>query len=167
MRHHVSTTEINPHTSRLIAAAESVQLLVDSGDLFAGDDSATDRAVKALDELQAASTLASQYQTAALLSPFERYRNEILGCHSTAYRLQALVLHLWNNDDWPVKLANLMASADERYERIAIELIASYGHNGENDPHFMALGRQLASERLSELAHDTVRVLGQLGQARG
>ncbi|MBT0961695.1 hypothetical protein [Denitromonas iodatirespirans] len=164
MRQHVSTTEINPHTARLIAAAQSVQLLLDNGDMFSGDEAGTDRAVKALDELQAASTLADQYQSAALLSPFERYRNEILGCHSTAYRLQALVLHLWNNDDWPVKLANLMASADERYERIAIELIASYGHNGENDPHFMALGRLLAEERMAELAETTEQVFGRLGE---
>lgn len=164
MRQYQSTTAINPHASRLIEAAESVQLLLDSGDLFASDDAATDRAVKALDELQAASTLARQYQSAALLSPFERYRTEILGCHTTAYRLQALVLHLWNNDDWPVKLANLMASADEKYERIAIELIASYGHNGENDPHFMALGRLLANERMAELAETTAAVFGQLGE---
>lgn len=157
MRQYQSTTAINPHTRRLIEAAESVQLLLDNGDLFASDDAATDRAVKALDELHAASTHARAYQSTALLSPFVRYRQEILGQYGTAHRLQALVLHLWNNDDWPVKLADLMACADERHERIAIELIASYGHNGENDPHFMALGKQLAKARMAERAETTVQ----------
>lgn len=75
-------------------------------------------------------------------SPFLRHREEILGCYSTAQRLSALSLHLWNDNN-PVRLASLFGNADTRHTLIALELIASYAVQGENDPHFMNLADEI------------------------
>lgn len=75
-------------------------------------------------------------------SPFLRHREEILGGYSTAQRLSALTLHLWNDNN-PVRLASLFGNADTRHTRIAMELIASYATNGENDPQFMNLADEI------------------------
>lgn len=82
-------------------------------------------------------------------SPFVKYLREITGMHSTALRLQDLVLHLYNDDDWPVHLSQLLANADERHKQIVLELIDWYWQHGENDEDFLALGRRLANSRLS------------------
>ena len=75
-------------------------------------------------------------------SPFLRHREVILGHYSTANRLRKLVLHLWNDGN-EVRLANLFGNADKEHTRIAMELIASYASQGENDPHFMHLADEI------------------------
>jgi hypothetical protein len=91
-------------------------------------------------------------RVAAGESPFLVYRDHILQYHSTALRLQAVVLNLYNDGDWakkaPVYLATLIANADELHFEILISLLRAYAKRGENDREFLALGRQLAETRL-------------------
>lgn len=86
-------------------------------------------------------------------SPFRVHADKILGCHSTALRLQALVLSLYNSQQWhkkvPVRLDDLFAAADEDHCEAAIDMLRSYGRRGENDADFMALGKHLATRRLT------------------
>lgn len=79
-------------------------------------------------------------------NPFVTYRAEICGGYSTAQRLAALTLHLYNGARHGLRLDNLLSSADERHTRIAIEMLAWYAKHGENCIDFMHLARQLADE---------------------
>ena len=85
------------------------------------------------------------------VSPFLVHREKILGCHSTALRLQAVVLNLYNDGWWakkePVYLSSLIANADAEHVEILIDLIRAYKRNGENDRDFLALGKELAIAR--------------------
>ncbi len=85
------------------------------------------------------------YDMAALeqQNPFVAYRAEITGGYSTAQRLAALVLHLYNGAAHGVRLDNLLSNADERHTRIALELLAWYAKHGENCIDFMNLARHL------------------------
>lgn len=84
-------------------------------------------------------------------SPFAVHRARILQCHSTALRLQAVVLNLYNDGVWakkaPVYLSSLLANADEEHQQILIDLLRGYARRGENDREFLALGHQLATAR--------------------
>lgn len=95
--------------------------------------------------------LGARAQLAAGASAFRVHRDKIIGCHSTALRLQAVVLHLYNGAYWaslaPVRLDNLLANADAEHVEILIDLLRSYARHGENDADFLALGRELAEER--------------------
>ncbi len=92
--------------------------------------------------------LTAREQLAAGASPFRVYRDKIVAYHSTALRLQAVVLNLYNSGNWakrqPVHLDNLIANADEEHVGILIDLLRSYARHGENDADFLALGRELA-----------------------
>lgn len=79
-------------------------------------------------------------------NPFGHYRSEICGGYSTAYRLRSLVKHLYNGDVHPVRLDNLLASADEQHAAIALRLIAWYAQYGENCTAFMRLARELVEQ---------------------
>lgn len=87
-------------------------------------------------------------------SPFRVHAQKVLGCHSTAYRLQALALSLYNSAEWakkaPVRLDDLLASADDDHVEAAIDMLRGYARRGENDADFMALGKQLALARLNK-----------------
>lgn len=80
-------------------------------------------------------------------SPFVKYLSEIRSDYSTATRLQDLVLHLYNDGDWPVHLGVLLANADERHKQIVLEMIDWYWEHGENDEDFMILARNLVKQR--------------------
>jgi hypothetical protein len=84
-------------------------------------------------------------------SPFLVHRDKLTGFHSTALRLQAVVLNLYNAAAWnkkaPVHLDNLIANADAEHYEILIDLLAGYKRNGENDADFLALGKALAEAR--------------------
>lgn len=79
-------------------------------------------------------------------NPFVTYRAEICGGYSTAHRLAALVLNLYNGAVHGVRLDNLLSSADARHTRIALELLAWYARHGENCHEFMTLARELAGD---------------------
>lgn len=84
-------------------------------------------------------------------SPFAVHRDRILQCHSTALRLQAVVLNLYNDGIWakkaPVYLSSLLANADDEHTEILFDLLRAYARHGENDADFIALGRTLAAAR--------------------
>jgi len=87
--------------------------------------------------------------TIATHNPFVAYRAEITGGYSTAERLAAMVLNLYNGAAYGVRLDMLLSSADEKHTRIALELLAWYAKHGENCAEFMALGKELAERARS------------------
>lgn len=136
----------------LIAAAQQLLDVIQSGEMFADDPERQHRAVAAADALEACATVLRGTLLESCVgneSPFAAYRHEILGHYSTARRLQELVLHLWNDCN-PLYLASLFMNADERHTRIALELIASYTTHGENDPHFMNLAAEIRDLHLMQ-----------------
>lgn len=84
-------------------------------------------------------------------SPFAVHRDKILGGYSTALRLQALVLNLYNGNHWrkkvPAPLDDLIANADRSHFEAAMDLLRGYYDRREEDREFLALGRQLAEEQ--------------------
>lgn len=137
---------------QLIVAALHIQNLLDNGTLTdawgEGKPDQINVAVTAFDRLnESAKALASEEK---IVTPFLRYRAEILGHYETAARLRALVMNLWGGR--PVNLGWLFMGADEHHTRIALECIASYAHHGENDSHFMGLAAEIAEMQPSEVA---------------
>lgn len=126
-----------------IIAAQTIQNLLADGSLSAAFGDAgpehTHVVITAFDRLQECTAALANEQKQ--VSPFLRYRQEILGHYETAQRLRALVLNLWGGK--PANLSLLFMNADERHTRIALELIASYSHYGENDSHFMGLAAEI------------------------
>lgn len=125
---------------RLVIAAFHVQNLVNTGKVNAnGDPDEINTVVAAFDRLnESATEVASEEK---VVTPFLRYRQEILGHYETAIRLRALVLNLWGGR--PANLGQLLMGADERHTRIALEMITSYTQYGENDSHFMGLASEI------------------------
>lgn len=140
-----------PPVQQLIVAAQHIQSLLDNGTLAAafGDGNADHAAtaIAGFDRLQeSASRLAGEQKH---VSPFLRYRREILGPSETAGRLRALVLNLWGGR--PVNLSKLFWDADEMNTRIALECIASYTKHGENDSQFMSMAAEIIdNEQVAE-----------------
>lgn len=137
---------------KLCIAAQAVQQLLDDGTLAAAfvntDDGAVHKAAAGFDVLAARvdDVLAEQ----KIVSPFLRYRPEILGHYETAGRLRALVMNLWGGR--PVNLSLLFQQADARHTCIALECIASYTHYGENDTFFMTLAAEIIDREAEEVA---------------
>lgn len=77
-------------------------------------------------------------------SPFVTHRVTIL----RQERLQALVLHLFNCDDWQFNLGNQLTQLDADNLVIAFALMQAYHEHGENDQEFLDLGRMLAEHRI-------------------
>lgn len=85
------------------------------------------------------------------VSPFIRYRKEVLDERNfVAMLLRRLVLNLWNGMEG-LNLSRLFWDADPLHRRIALEMIASYSHRGENDPAFMALAGDIRAKFKDEL----------------
>lgn len=146
----------DPTVQRLVAAADMLGKLIDSGEIFdgiEGREPARQRTVDAIDELQQASDgLHRATQPAG--NPFATYRAEILGHYSTAQRLATLVLHLFNGNNWVVDLPTLLGCADERHVQIALECMDWYGRHGENCQVFMALAREILRRDHPELCDE-------------
>jgi hypothetical protein len=76
-------------------------------------------------------------------SPFAKHAGLLLQHdHSTAQRLARCVLSLYNGEEWPCQL-DWIASFDTPHLQLLLDMLVSYRRYGENDPHFMNLGRQL------------------------
>lgn len=127
-----------PHIADLIQAADAVLAKVQNGELFLTGEPYLSANTFVLDELEMAVDAARP----AKESPFVTYRTEILGMYGTAHKLQKLVLHLYNMRN-KFNLGELLWGSDDRHTRIALDLIASYAVNGENDPDFMALAVEI------------------------
>lgn len=143
---------------RLIGAAQNVQSLLNDGTLAAAfgdrpEGNSPVLAATAFDVL--AEQVAAIGEDQKEVSPFLRYRKEIMGNNPTAERLRDLLLNLYG--DWlglgkNLNLNTLFIDADEHHKRIALELIASYAHHGKNDPQFIALAGEVCDfERIEVL----------------
>jgi len=96
------TKDIN----RLASAAQTVLALIQSGEMLADTETAKARATEAADRLeQVLEPGAKAIAAATNISPFVRYRSEIMGYYSTAERLRKLVLHLFNHNN-PMNIGN-------------------------------------------------------------
>lgn len=138
---------------KLIASAGAVKNLLDDGTManafLKGDGHAAQQTATAIQILNenAYGILADQKE----VSPFLRYRREILAHYDTAAHLRALVLNLWGGR--PANLSLLFMGADDYHTRIALELIAGYTRLGENDSQFMSLASEIRDLYLEEESH--------------
>lgn len=138
---------------QLVAAAQAIQSLMDAGtigDAFnEGKPDQINAAIAAFDRLNEC--------TGAMLceqkpvSPFLRYRQEIMGQYETAKKLRDLVMNLFNGKQG-LRLSLLFGFADDHHTRIALECIVSYTQNGENDRHFMALAAEIVGSEAAEVS---------------
>lgn len=71
-------------------------------------------------------------------SPFTTHRKKVLGHNSTAIWLRQLILSMWGGSSYQVGLSQL-ATLDNEHADAAVEMLASYRNNGENDGAFMSL----------------------------
>lgn len=128
---------------QITRTAQHIQQLLDDGTLTAawgeGDADQINTAVNAFDDLQAA--VIGLLNEQKIVSPFLRYRVEILGNYATAGQLRSLVMNLWGGR--PANLGLLLMNADPHHTRIALECIASYSQYGENDTFFMSLAADI------------------------
>ena len=128
---------------KLCLAAQNVQKLIDDGTLPEAFDKnrhgEAHKAVVAFDLLAKAAAVVVDERKE--VSPFLRYRKEIMGGGDTATSLQSVVLNLWGGRH--CNLSTLFMNADPHHTRIALECIASYTHHGENDLHFMNLASEI------------------------
>jgi hypothetical protein len=140
--------------AKLSGAASNLQSLLDDGTLAAAfnrpesDPHSAQLAVTAFDVLAEHNALLLAEQKA--VSPFLRYRREILAEGVTPRRLRGLVLNLWNGGGEP-NLSALFIGADEHHTRIALECVVSYTQQGENDRHFMDLAVDVRSVQIREI----------------
>ncbi|MBZ0126410.1 MAG: hypothetical protein K8F32_08580 [Rhodocyclaceae bacterium] len=133
---------------RIMEAAIAVLDLIQSGEIASDAPEHLAKATSVADRLQAAvERLRPALQVHE--SPFLAHRKAILGGGGTARKLADLTLHLFN-EGHPVRLGSLLRNADEEPLRIALECIAGYAHNGERDPHFMRLAREILDLRDAE-----------------
>ena len=136
---------------KLCMAAQQVQRLIDDGILPEAFNK--NRHGEAHECVAAFNLLAESVATVAdenkEVSPFLRYRQEILGHYGTAAALRSLTMNLWGGA--PCRLGALFMNADPHHARIALECIAAYTQRGENDPHFMRLAEDI---RAMEQPHE-------------
>lgn len=86
-----------------------------------------------------------------MTSVFELHKDLVLGHYSTAAKLRAWVLALYNGADYPVDLSWL-GTVDERHYTAALAMLQAYRQHGERDPTFMALAEVCLARRDAEAA---------------
>lgn len=137
---------------RLLGAAQNVQRLLDDGTLPAAfgnaDSNAAQTSVAAFDQLADSAVLVAVEQKA--VSPFLRYRREILDDTLIGHRLRELVMNF--KGGVACDLAATLEAADDYHKRVTLDLIAAYANRGENDQHFMALANEIAEAKSSEVS---------------
>lgn len=140
---------------RLTSAAQTMLALIQSGVMLDDSDAAKALSTETADRLeQALEPVALACAASTQISPFIRYRSEIMGCSSTAEKLRELVLHLY--DHTPTDIGQLLRGADKKHTGIVLEMICSYTRVGENDPHFMVLASDILERNRIEIAAEEV-----------
>lgn len=128
---------------KLCFAAQNVQKLIDDGTLqnsFSGSDpQATQAAIAAFDALAENTSIVLDERKE--ISPFLRYRREILGHEQMATDLRALTMNLWNGCECKMNL--IFSNADQHHMRIALELIASYTRLRNRDTYFTSIVQEI------------------------
>ncbi len=131
------------HVAKLCLAALQVQTIINDGTLasaFKSHPEHMQEAVGCFDLLEEAVAVVTDAHKD--VSPFLRYRKEILGQYEMSKKLRELVLSLWGNQ--PCRLGSLFHEADQHHTKIALECVASYSLQGERDSHFMDLAAEIA-----------------------
>ncbi len=131
---------INPSLLRLNTAAKMVLDAINAGYLVAAEGREA-KATDAADVLQRAQAMATDTYPSQI-SPFLRYRREILADTAVGFSLRLLVVHLWSGDGL-INLRRLIEQADPAQIAITIELIESFARNGKRDAHFMTLASEI------------------------
>ena len=137
---------------KLCASAQNVQGLINDGTLedaiARSNSNAKHLVVTAFDALSLSAGMV--INDIKDVSPFLRYRREVLADDSIGTLLRALVLNLWNGQQG-ISLGELFSNADDYHTRIALEMITGYTRLGENDPQFMALAAEIRDLETSEV----------------
>lgn len=87
------------------------------------------------------------------LNPFVVYRETFQANHGAARLIQALVLHLYNDAEFPVHLGTLLGSVDEDHWRIVIAILAWYHVHGGAEPVFIETARRLLATQRRQAEH--------------
>ena len=137
---------------KLCASAQTIQGLINDGTLAdalnRSNSDANHMVVTAFDGLLlSAGQVMNDIKD---VSPFLRYRREVLADDSIGFLLRALVLNLWNGRPG-ISLGELFSNADEYHTRIALEMIAGYSRQGEHDRQFMALAAEIRDMEVEEV----------------
>lgn len=115
----------------------------------------------AIDASHMQTAQSARARIAAGESPFVVHRGLVLEGYSTAIRLQALVLNLYNGNHWrkkcPVPIDDLIANADRRHFEAAMDLLRGYYERREEDQDFLALGKLLAERRIASTSKRAAR----------
>lgn len=123
---------------RLITAGHAVIEKASNGDLFAGSEKSMERSVVALDDLENA--LASVVHALPnIISPFLRFRREILANDAGGEMLRQLVLHLGLESGGTINLHKLLSCLSANKANIALDMMEQFANHGINDPHFLDL----------------------------
>lgn len=144
---------------QLLAAANTVQKLMDDGTMTAAFIDAfskpeqTNTVSAAFDRLQECTkALASEQKH---VSPFLRYRREILAETLAGQRLRMLVLNLYSEAQI-VSLRRIFECCGDHEIRVALECIVYFSANGDRDSQFMTLAMEIAES----FNHQAVEVVG-------
>lgn len=135
---------------KLLGAAQHLQQLVNDGTIAAASGEtapeATYRTISAFDMLADSAAAVAAEQKA--VSPFLRFRREILDDTLIGHRLRELVMNFKGGA--ACDLAATFNAADDYHKRIVLDLIAAYANRGEADQNFMALANEIASAESDE-----------------
>jgi len=113
---------------RLITASTSVLALVNNGDIFNihGNDGSRNRCVEAFDQLQIAADQAVKALPSAV-SPFLRYRVEVIAETTQGQILRGIVLHMAGDDEYlHINLLKTFATLNTHYAAIAMEMLNDF-----------------------------------------
>lgn len=130
---------------KLLSAAQHLQQLVDDGTIAAATvetaPEAAYRTITAFDVLAETARAVSCEMKA--VSPFLRYRREILEDSDAGEYLRKLVLGIFIGQPSGLDLGAMFRDLSDYHIRIVLELIVSYANGGEDDAQFKALANEL------------------------
>ncbi|UCV02329.1 hypothetical protein [Dechloromonas denitrificans] len=138
---------------QLVVAAQAIQQLIDDGTMTAAFVDAfstpnqTNTVIAAFDRLQECTkALAGEHKQ---VSPFLRYRREIMDSTPAGAYLQRFVLSLYSGH--PVPLRPMIERFGDHEMRIFLECIAHFLNHGDRDSQFMTIAMEIA-EATAEVA---------------
>lgn len=149
----VVVTKLN--LERLLGCVADIHVMAEDGvlsaALFDHDVAGLSEIISALDKLVESSIQVRHEQK--IVSPFLRYRREILADTPAGQRLRMLVLNLYSEAQ-AVSLRRIFEALGEHEMRVALECIAHFADNGDRDSQFMSLAMEIAEA----ISHEAVEV---------
>lgn len=149
----VVVTKLN--LERLLGCVADIHAMAEDGvlsaALFEHDADGLSETISALDKLVESSIQVRHEQK--IVSPFLRYRREILADTPAGQRLRMLVLNLYSEAQ-AVSLRRIFEALGEHEMRVALECIAHFADNGDRDSQFMSLAMEIAEA----ISHEAVEV---------